>query len=37
MTTSLKPVILITNGITNELTHIEQVRGFLEAATLSEY
>ena len=31
-----KPLYTITNAITNALTRIERVRGFLEAAQLSE-
>lgn len=36
MTKNFKPVFTITNRITAGLTHIERVRGFLEAAALSE-
>jgi hypothetical protein len=36
MTQSFKPNFTITNRITAGLTRIEQARGFLEAATLSE-
>ena len=36
MTESFKPIFTITNKITSGLTQIERVRGFLEAATLSE-
>ena len=36
MTKTFKPIFTITNRITSGLTLIEQARGFLEAATLSE-
>lgn len=36
MTKGFKPRFTITNRITAGLTRIERVRGFLEAATLSE-
>ena len=36
MTKDFNPIFTITNRITSNLTRIEWVRGFLEAANLSE-